>query len=233
MNLFDGNKNVDNYETEYFINKLHMKYCKMKENKRVEIDICEDGLGKKRRNVVDHGNNCEPWTSRECIFILDHILKRNEIGLEWSSGSSTLWLSYRLKSLLSIENNKEWSEEVNNKIIKLNITNAKVINISPKNGECEKKYIGNDKMCYKDYVNINLDNYKNKFDFINIDGRARAECLLRAIKLIKPYNGIIMLDNSERERYFYAYKKIPKSWKRFDFTYHVNRKDRVTLWISN
>lgn len=67
----------------------------MKLDKRVNIDLCNDSdkIGENRDNkyrVI--GNNCEPWISRECIY-----------ALEWSAGSSTLCLSYRLKKLVTVE----------------------------------------------------------------------------------------------------------------------------------
>lgn len=83
----------------------------------------------------------------------------NGIGLEWSSGSSTLWLGYRLKQLISVENNKDWYKIVKQKTERKKINmKIKVILIENDNlSSCrnDKKLISQhfkNETCFKAYV---------------------------------------------------------------------------------
>lgn len=230
---------VNNINLDKIILHLRKQYQKMSLDKRIQNDICDnsDKLGGNRdykKFIV--GNNCEPWISRECIYILDHILPYNATGLEWSSGSSTIWLSYRLKSLISIEHTKPWSD-----IVKKVIMNKKLDKITKIYwiGRDELSYCNNERKymtgsnkntyCLKTYVNTNL--IPNiTYDYISVDGRARTGCLLRAIKLLKSENGILLLDNADRKRYEWSYSQIPSTWSRYDFWYG---KELVSMWISH
>lgn len=220
------------------INILRKQYKKMLTDKRIIMDVCDnnDKMGSNRDSSIDVGNNCEPWISRECIYVLDHILPLEAIGLEWSSGSSTLWLSYRLKSLISIENNKNWSNMVKNILDRRNLSKRTEINWIDKDSynfcDNDSKYISNfykRDTCFKSYVTTNLIPNR-KYDFINIDGRARTGCLIRSLKLLKKIGGIIILDNAQRERYKWSYKYIPSRWTKYDFWYNDNL---VMMFISH
>lgn len=39
------------------------------------------------------------------------------------------------------------------------------------------------------------------FDFVSIDGRARVACFPRALQLLRPHGGVLVLDNAERPYY--------------------------------
>lgn len=224
---------IKNIEKKIY--SLRLNYKSMLKSRRVVVDLCDerDKLGGNRKNIYSIGNNCEPWISRECIFILDHILSNNDNGLEWSSGSSTIWLGYRLKSLISIENSYKWATTVRNISKRLNLYNKISIHYI---GEDEMnfcknntKYISSNGLCYRKYVTSNLIENK-KYDYISVDGRARNGCILRAIELLKSNNGILVLDNSERRRYKWSINKIPLKWSRFDFPYS---NGVVTVWVSH
>ena len=53
---------------------------------------------------------------------------------------------------------------------------------------------------------------KGMFDYISVDGRARMHCLVRALPLLKPEGGVLLLDNSERELYQKAFDMVPSWW---------------------
>ncbi len=50
------------------------------------------------------------------------------------------------------------------------------------------------------------------FDYISVDGRSRMQALERALPLLKPQGGILMLDNSDRSRYQEAFDMVPSWW---------------------
>lgn len=208
--------------------ELRLKFQKLSSDRRIPIELCDkdDKLGAMRESEIKTmGNNCEPWISRECIFVLDNILSSNANGLEWSSGSSTMWLNYRIKSLVSVENSKEWYEKVKEKIYKRKRNEkVKLIWIGEDNlSYCrdDRQYISEyykKNTCFKTYVVSKLIP-ETLYDFISIDGRARTGCILRAIKMIKKNNGIIIIDNAERNRYQWVFNHIPSNWTRHYFWY--------------
>ena len=36
------------------------------------------------------------------------------------------------------------------------------------------------------------------FDFVSVDGRARVACMSRALQILKPVGGVLLMDNSDR-----------------------------------
>lgn len=222
------------------IELLMKEFDSMQPMNRISVEICDEGdkLGEVRDNFnKEKGNNCEPLISRQCLYILDHILNRNSVGLEWSSGSSTIWLGRRMKHLLSIENSEEWSNKVKAIVKKRNLENRiKLLHFNNDKLEVcnnDDQYLSNfysgGKTCFKTYITTDL--IPNiEYDFISVDGRARPGCLFRVIKMLKPENGILLMDNTERQHYKWAIKKVPSNWSKYVF-WCVNGE--TTLWISH
>ncbi len=161
-------------------------------------------------------NEMKPWMMEDQIKLVKKILlsfnKKQINVLEWGSGGSTLYFTRFLEennidfSWYSIEHSLKWYNSfignVKSNKIKVILKNQKVNNPST----------------------INLDHYvhyprelTNKlgvqqfFDFILVDGRARARCLVEAKFLVKP-DGIIMLHDAEREKYHYVFPRFT-DWK--------------------
>jgi hypothetical protein len=151
----------------------------------------------------------KPWMQNDQIELIERILtsfKKIRIDiLEWGSGGSTVYFTRFLKNSnikykwLSIEHHKGWHKRIS-KLLKYD-DNVKFL-LFPES--------------LNDPRSINFDQYVtaprlqgkkigfSKFDFILIDGRARARCLVEARFLIKP-GGIILLHDAEREKYHYAF----------------------------
>ena len=49
-----------------------------------------------------------PWITYDSIKILDDLISKNDIGVEFGSGNSTVWLGKRMHSLTSVEHDKKW-----------------------------------------------------------------------------------------------------------------------------
>ncbi len=82
---------------------------------------------------------------------------------------------------------------------------------------------------YQQYVTVELpQELHGKFDLIIVDGRARSACLRRAVSLLKPEGGLLLLDNSERSHYMKD-AIVPGYWPRY-----VARgpPTETTLWLS-
>ena len=49
------------------------------------------------------GTTCEAWANREWMEVLWHVVDRNMMAVEWSSGSGSLWILRRGLTLHTIE----------------------------------------------------------------------------------------------------------------------------------
>ncbi len=172
----------------------------------------------------------KPWMQNDQVELIERILtsfnKKQIDILEWGSGGSTIYFTRFLKCheikyrWLSIEHNKAWFRKIS-KLLQHD-GNVKMF-LFPKS----KNY----PQC------LNFDQYVttprlqgkqigfSKFDFILIDGRARARCLIEARFLFKP-GGIILLHDAEREKYHYAFRYFDKG----EIIRSENNKSAV--WIT-
>lgn len=162
-----------------------------------------------------------PWTSQASIVIFDKILDKTMRGLEYGSGKSTLFFTSKLNHLTSIEHHKTWYDKINKILKERNINNVDYRYI-PQNSKDQEHDLSHFSVyanktknlsIRSEYINYfeAINNFPdNHFDFILIDGRARVECSLNAIKKLKK-GGIFVLDNSERSRYK-SVLSILESW---------------------
>ncbi len=132
------------------------------------------------------------------------------IGLEYGSGKSTLFFASRLKKLVSVEHAKDWYENIKKLLATKNIQNVDyrlVEKNNPFSGNTSieiqnklklpKFHLQKD---YEAYYNVVCEFPDQYFDFILVDGRARVECAINCLPKLKS-NGILVIDNAERERY--------------------------------
>lgn len=119
-------------------------------------------------------------------------------SFEWGSGGSTLWLSQRTKSVVTLEHDLEWMLKTQEELTKYGITNVMLILRKLDNG-------------YVEYIDAYPDEH---FDIIMVDGRRRSDCLRHAMPKLKR-GGALVLDNSERAEYQKAVNEI--DWSRMDW----------------
>lgn len=166
----------------------------------------------KKRNKQNLLLEDRPWLTFKAIKWLNLYLKREMKVFEYGSGGSTIFLAKRVRSLISVEHDESWHRLVNDLLKRMKYSNVNYILLKPKRVLGIEKdvsdpdtYISGFKEEYKDldfseYVKI-IENYSdNSFDLILIDGRSRPSCIKHATKKLKQ-NGVIILDNAERERY--------------------------------
>lgn len=58
----------------------------------------------------------EPFLAPAAIRFLDDLLPRDGVGLEWGSGRSTQWLAPRLHTLVAVEHDAKWYEQVRHQL---------------------------------------------------------------------------------------------------------------------
>lgn len=151
-----------------------------------------------KREIIDANNKPIPWMTYPFIHFLEPRLANTMNIFEFGSGNSTLYFSARVKTIFSLEHNKQWYERMQ----PLLPENAKLLYEN-------LKYGGN--------YSKKTKSLGQKFDVIIIDGRDRVNCCLNAGSALNE-NGVIVLDNSNRK----SYKKgidflLEKGFKKLDF----------------
>ena len=168
-----------------------------------------------------------PWITFKAKEWLDLYLKVNMTVFEWGSGNFTMYFSEKVKKLISVEHDENWHKKISGIISCEKISNCDYLLIKPEGKISEvntpyssKSYTSSTfkhhwGLCFKNYVRA-IDKYPNEhFDLVFVDGRARASCIIHAIKKIKP-GGYLMLDNSERAHYNKTVSLL-KDYSKIDF----------------
>jgi len=130
---------------------------------------------------VNKNNQPIPWFTYPSINFFTNRLNINLNVFEFGSGNSSLFFAKRVKSLISVEHNKDWFEQ-----LKVSL---------PKNSKLN--FV--ESSTSKQYLNpLKLSN--EKFDIIIVDGIFRNECLVESVNHLTE-SGVIILDDSERTEY--------------------------------
>ena len=141
-----------------------------------------------------------PWLPPDAITFLDEYLKPDMTVIETGAGGSTIWLAKRVDTVITFEHDPMWKELVLRQLKQKCLDHIVTIWL-----DCE-------------YPNDGIEPINNiVFDLALIDGRGRVKSIETIKDHIKP-GGIIMLDNSERERYKPACDLLDGlGWERTDF----------------
>lgn len=191
---------------------------------------CDVHIGLRPESHVPYmGTTCQPWMTKCSIQALSRVMRPTMHGLEWSCGSGTLWYVQRLKTLTSIEHNSKYLQMCREGVSRLGTNVARkwsgyhvFVNESVSDRQAQ----------FQEYVNkpLELDGSK-QYDLVVVDGRERVACIHLVLKhgLLRPEDGVLVLDNSERHHYAPAIESVPSHWLRYDFKTEV---DVTTIWIT-
>lgn len=139
-------------------------------------------LSYKKKEAVDKHGNPIPWYTYPFIDFLEPRLQPGFTVFEYGSGNSTRWLARKVSQITAVEHNREWFQLVQARVP----ANAKVI--------------------YRDrgeaYIQAVAEG-KDRYQVIVVDGRDRVKCALYSIDYLSD-DGVLILDNSEREWYQHA-----------------------------
>ena len=115
-----------------------------------------------------------PWMHPAAVLYLESLLKHDMTVIEHGCGGSTIFFAWRVKCVVSYEDDEAWGHKVNS----LPLINADVY--------CREK----------------PDDVYYKADILFIDGygKDRPEWIRAAHKIVKP-GGVVVVDNSERPAY--------------------------------
>lgn len=153
------------------------------------------------------GRTDEPWWTRAAITWAESHLTPDMDVIEWGAGSSTVWLASRVRSVVSIEHQREWAAQVSAALIA--------------HGCNRKRYRV---ICHPLGIEY-CQGVPGRYDVAIIDGRRRVQCCRSAAALVKP-GGLLVLDNAERERYAEVHTLL-RAW---DVTRTDNGIWRTDIW---
>ena len=128
-----------------------------------------------------------PWVPRATIELLPGLLRDTDQCLEWGSGSSTAWLSRRVRRVVSVEHDRAWFDRVSTELAALGGENGslRLLSTDP-----------DDKPSASPYVRI-VDEFRDgELDVCFVDGEHRAACCLAAIPKLSS-GGVLMLDDAQ------------------------------------
>ncbi|RZI96474.1 MAG: hypothetical protein EOO67_00140 [Microbacterium sp.] len=131
-----------------------------------------------------------PWITAEAVHLLDELLLADDAAIEWGSGGTTLWLSRRIASLVSVEGVRAWHDELAARLRADGVTNV------------DLRLVPVDELGYETpeheaaYVAAGPEIAEGSLGLAFVDGEYRDHCALRALTLLRP-GGLLVLDNAE------------------------------------
>jgi hypothetical protein len=153
----------------------------------------------RERMPVDRDGNPLPWLTYACIEFLRHRVRPDWSVFEFGSGGSTRWWAARVGRLVSVEHDRAWYERM-----------APLL--PPK-----VEYLHHDLVPGGAYCQSILA-FAGEFDVVVIDGRDRVNCARNCVPALRPA-GIVIWDNSERDKYAEGYAFLQgHGFRRIDFT---------------
>ena len=139
----------------------------------------------------ERSNPSVPWLTSSAVLILDSWLKPTDVGWEWGSGRSTLWIANKISRLTSIEHHAAWHKEIEGRLRRENIEKK----VDYRLISCEIDEYGD--VINHAYSDAILEIPDESLDFILVDGMMRKSCFRNAIRKVKK-GGLLVLDNAER-----------------------------------
>jgi hypothetical protein len=138
-----------------------------------------------------------PWMNYNIIAFLEERLDKQLILFEYGSGYSTLFYASHVSQVISVEYDPIWYNKIKYDLP----SNAQILFRSLEAGE---------------YCQAILESHR-LYDVVVIDGRERVCCAETAKQVLSP-DGVILFDDSHRERYQSAIRDLlVAGFKKLDF----------------
>lgn len=131
------------------------------------------------KRSVDAKGNPLPWYTYPFIAFLEPRLTNQMEVFEYGSGNSTRWYAKRVGHITAVEHDKAWVQ-----IVAPSLPDNTLLLTR----ELDQTYVQAPSAT------------ENQFHLVVVDGRMRVECVLYAVDYLTP-DGVLILDNSEREIY--------------------------------
>jgi predicted O-methyltransferase YrrM len=139
-----------------------------------------------RQMRYERANPDTPWLTPQSISLLSTLLRPTDLGAEFGSGRSTLWLASRIAALTSVEHDERWHTKVTAALKDRGADNVEYI-LAPEDQPLEK---GADSA----YARTALSFADGSLDFALVDGHYRDSTALFILPKIRP-GGMLVIDN--------------------------------------
>ena len=117
-----------------------------------------------RQSMFEKRHPMYPWITVDMINILENLLRKSDIGFEFGSGNSTIWLVQNTRKITSVEHDREWYEKVTKELKKYSIAKKAELILVENSEEA--------------YIKPILGVKDNSLDYCFVDGNFRDECIL-------------------------------------------------------
>jgi hypothetical protein len=149
-----------------------------------------------KREAIDDRGAPTPWISYAAIHFLSQRVRPEFEVFEYGSGNSTLWWAKHVVRVVSCEHNARWYNAMAPRMP----ANVQYVHEPLENGN---------------YA-ATIASYQ-PFDIVMIDGRDRVSCARFSVDRLKE-RGVIVFDNSDRDRYQPAFDLFAsRGLRRLDF----------------
>lgn len=182
-----------------------------------------------------------PWITFPALRYLRRRIGPGDRVFEFGSGGSTIFFARHCADVCSIEHDPAWADRVRGRLDTLGMHNCVLRHVAPEPDPASASGLrppyrsdaeGWGDVSFERYVHAIDEMAEQSLDVVLVDGRARADCLRRAIPKVKP-GGMLLLDDSQRERYQAAMNDVPSGWVRHEFPGPIARTEfftRTTIW---
>jgi predicted O-methyltransferase YrrM len=142
----------------------------------------------------------DPWLTPDAIALLGSLLRREDTGVEFGSGRSTIWFATRVAALTSVEHDEPWYQAVSARLKDRGLGNVDYI-LAPEDQPLER---GGESA----YPRAALAFPDGSIDFALVDGHYRDYSAKLILPKIRP-GGMLIIDNANL--YLPCQSKSPNS----------------------
>jgi predicted O-methyltransferase YrrM len=131
----------------------------------------------------------QPWLTRQANEMLSSLILPTDVGLEFGSGRSTLWLARRMRHMTSVEHDSTWHEQVARTLAQNGISNVEYL--------FREQDTDDDRAHESGYVRVANAMPEQSLDFVLVDGIYRVDCANAVLDRLRP-GGLLILDDAQR-----------------------------------
>jgi predicted O-methyltransferase YrrM len=142
-----------------------------------------------RQALYQRAHPDAPWLTPEAIRLLDSMLRPSDLGVEFGSGRSTLWLARRCAHLISTEHDEAWHERVSGTLAEEGVTHVDY--------RCHQREEPDATGYRSAYAQVAQFLGDESIDFALVDGLYRDFVTLFLLPKIRP-GGMLVIDNVNR-----------------------------------
>jgi hypothetical protein len=165
----------------------------------------EGWLRSMRRGALGGAGEQIPWLTYAAVHWLDRVMRPHHRAFEFGSGSSTIWLARRARSIVSVEHHATWA-----RIVRERLPGNATLHVAAAWGDENEAPQGDP------YTGV-LADVDGEFDLFLVDGMARNACVRLAVDRLAD-SGLILLDDADRPAYRPAHEHLrQRGFGRLDF----------------